>query len=445
MINSNPNLSLTKTPVQTRPAAERVKDFEEVELGYTLAEAQAEARRCLNCPDRYCAASCPAHNYIPEFIEQIRLGDLLAAWELLSRTNPFMELSGRVCPCESQCEANCTRSIKGEPVAIGRLERFVADWHRKTYGLPPEAPEANGRSAAIVGSGPAGIGCAASLVLSGFHVDIYEKSDRPGGVPVWGIPSFVLPAVHMQRQIDHLTKLGVIFHLNTEVGRDVALEQLRAQHDVVFVATGAGQCTELAIEGRALRGVVQAEDYLKNPAAYEGKTVLVLGGGNTAIDAARTAIRRGADSVSLVYRRTAQDMPAAEAEKAVAREEGVKLIEQAAPVRFLGEDGHVAALECDRMQLTAPDYPGGRNNVAPSGETLSLETDLVILALGFEPVALPGLPCDERGRAIVDKNYATELDGVYAGGDAVTGAATLIKAVAAGKDAAAAIFTRFCD
>lgn len=445
MINSNPNLSLTKTAMPARPVAERIRDFDEVELGYTLAEAQAEAHRCLNCPDRYCAASCPAHNYIPEFIEQIRLGDLLAAWELLARTNPFMELSGRVCPCESQCEANCTRAIKGEAVAIGRLERFVADWHRKTYGLPQETPEANGRSVAIVGSGPAGIGCAASLVLSGFRVDIYEKSDRPGGVPVWGIPGFVLPAVHMQRQIEHLTKLGVAFHLNTEVGRDVTLEALRAEHDAVFVATGAGKCTELAIEGRELRGVVQAEDYLKTPAAYEGKTVLVLGGGNTAIDAARTAIRRGADSVSLVYRRTAQDMPAAEAEKAIAREEGVNLIEQAAPRRLLGEEGHVAALVCDKMILTAPDYPGGRNNVAPGGETVSLDADLVILALGFEPVALPGLSCDARGRILVDKHYATEIDGVYAGGDAVTGVATLIKAVAAGKDAAAAIFTRLCD
>lgn len=445
MINRDPNMSLTKTAMQTRPAPERVKDFEEVELGYTLAEAQAEARRCLNCPDRYCAASCPAHNYIPEFIEQIRNGDLLAAWELLARTNPFMELSGRVCPCESQCEANCTRSIKGEPVAIGRLERFVADWHRKTYGLPQESPAACGRSVAIVGSGPAGLGCAASLILSGFEVDIYEKSDRPGGVPVWGIPPFVLPAVHMQRQIEHLTALGARFHLNTEVGRDIALEQLRAEHDAVFVATGAGKCTDLALEGRELTGVVQAEEYLKDSAAYEGKSVLVLGGGNTAIDTARTAIRRGAESVTIVYRRTAKDMPAAEAEKAVALEEGIHILEQTAPARFVGEGGHLTALECSKMTLTAPDYPGGRNNVAPSGETVTLAADLVILALGFEPTAVAGLPCDARGRVVVDKHYATAIDGVYAGGDVVTGAATLIRAVAAGKDAAAAIFTHLCD
>lgn len=445
MINRDPNMSLTKTAMPSRPADERVKDFEEVELGYTLAEAQAEARRCLNCPDRYCAASCPAHNYIPEFIEQIRNGDLLAAWELLARTNPFMELSGRVCPCESQCEANCTRSIKGEPVAIGRLERFVADWHRKTHGLPQESPVACGRSVAVVGSGPAGIGCAGSLVLCGFDVDIYEKSDRAGGVPVWGIPGFVLPAVHMQRQIEHLQQLGVRIHLNTEVGKDITLEQLRQEHDAVFVATGAGKCTELAVEGRELSGVVQAEDYLKNSAAYAGKTVLVLGGGNTAIDAARTAIRRGAESVTIVYRRTAKDMPAAEAEKAIALEEGIRLLEQTAPVRFVGEGGHLTAIECDKMMLTAPDYPGGRNNVAPSGETVSLAAELAILALGFEPTAVAGLPCDARGRVIVDKQYATALDGVYAGGDVVTGAATLIRAAAAGKDAAAAIFAHFCD
>ncbi len=445
MITRRPNMAPEKTAMAQRPLPERLNSFEEVYLGYTLEEAQAEAERCLNCPDRYCAVHCPAHNYIPEFIAEIRNGDLEAAWQILARTNPMMEIAGRVCPCEQQCESHCTRGIRHEPVAIGRLERFVADWYRRNRTPNDPKPEMNGRSVAVVGAGPAGLACAASLILSGFKVTVFEKSQTLGGVPVWGIPSFVLPPVHMQNQVEMLKNRGVEFRCGVELGRDIRLAQLRSEYDAVFVATGAGKPVSLIIKGWDLPGVVQAADYLKQPDAYEGKKVLVIGGGNTAIDAARCALRRGTESVKILYRRTLADMPATADEKAIALEEGAEILCRLSPAAFLGREGKLCAVECDQMALCAPDYPGGRNNVTPSGQKERLDADLAILALGFETDMLPDLPTDARGRILVSKTYATELDGVYAGGDAVTGAATLMKAVAAGKDAAAAIFTRFAE
>ena len=438
-----PNMAPTQTPDAQIPMPERLEGFDEIHLGYTLEQAQAEADRCLNCPDRYCSQHCPAHSYIPEFIAEIRKGDLDAAWELIARTNPMMEISGRVCPYENQCESHCTRAIKCEPVAIGRLERFVADWQRQHHPFDETVPAPNGTTVAIVGSGPAGLSCAASLVRSGTKVTVYEKEDRLGGIPVWGIPAFVLPPIHMERQVQMLHDLGVEFRTGTALGRDITLAELREKYDAVFLATGAGRPAELDIPGRTLAGVVQAEDYLKNPAAYPGRNVAVIGGGNTAIDAARVALRRGADRVQILYRRLAEDMPATRSEQAVAREEGAVLRELTSPVRFLGENGRLTGIECDRMALTKPDYPGGRNNSAPSGERFTEAADLAILALGFGPIPVEGVETDAEGRIVTDAQGATSLDGVYAGGDNVNGASTLMKAVAGGVTAAAAIFTRF--
>lgn len=437
-----PNMTPYKTPMANQPMPQRLDNFQEVALGYTLEQAQAEAERCLNCPDRYCSMHCPAHNYIPEFIAAIREGNLEEAWYLLSRTNPMMEISSRVCPCQQQCESHCTRGIKSEPVAIGRLERFVADWHRQHAQEENTPSQSNGHSVAIVGGGPAGLTCAFSLARSGYQVTIYEKEPVLGGVPTWGIPSFVLPKNLMQFQIDQLQQLGVTFRTNTALGQDVSLETLRGQYDAIFVATGAQKPVDVDLPGRSLIGVVQAKEYLSNPKHFSARQVLVFGGGNTAIDVARTALREGAHA-TLVYRRTKADMPATQDELAIAKEEGVELVELTAPLAFEGTDGTLNGVRCATMKLTAPDYPGGRNNVAPSGDELTIPCDLVVLALGFEPERIPDLPSDHRGRILVNKQYATSLDCVYAGGDAVTGAATLMKAVAAGKDAAAAIFSRF--
>ena len=358
-----PRFSLTKTPMPEQSVEQRLTNFDEVELGYTPEQAMQEAERCLNCPDRYCAAHCPAHNYIPEFIAEIRAGRFDRAWELLACTNPMMEISGRVCPYECQCESHCTRGIKGEPVAIGKLERFVADWHRA----------------------------------------------------------------------------------NAALERDITPDDLVHDNDVVFLASGAERPVELNLPGRKLAQVVQARDYLTHPETYSGKRVLVIGGGNTAIDAARTAVRENADSVTLVYRRSEDAMPATQQERSIAKAEGVQLKTLRSPARFVGENGTLTGLECNIMQLTAPDYPGGRPNSAPTGETETLEADLVVLALGFENLPVAGVNTDSHNHIIIGKDFSTSVDKVYAGGDAVTGAATFMKAVAAGKDAAAAIFARLCE
>ncbi len=437
MIVRRPNMKPRKTETAKQPVQERIRNFDEVDMGYTAEQAMEEAERCLNCPDRWCAMHCPAHNYIPEFIAEIRAGNFQGAWELLSLTNPLMEISGRVCPYEQQCEGHCTRGIKCEPVAIGRLERFVADWHRKNQPDVVIRQDPKGKKAAVVGAGPAGLTCALSLVTAGFDVTVYEKSGTPGGVPMWGIPSFVLPDGMMQRLFDQLIESGAKLVLNTELGKDITLEQLREENDAVFLAVGAERSVELDVPGAEL--AVQAKDYLKNKEQVSEGSVIVFGGGNTAIDAARTAFRRGAESVSIVYRRTEREMPATAEEIAIAKEEGIEILELLSPVAFSESEGRVAVL-CDAMKLTASDYPGGKNNSAPTGEKVTVLCDLAVLAFGFENVPVEGVETDSKGRIVVRKDYSTNLPGVYAGGDAVTGAATLMKAVAAGKDAAATIF-----
>lgn len=436
-----PNMSFHKTPMREQPIPERLKNFEEVALGYTVEEARQEAERCLNCPERYCARHCPAHNYIPEFIAEIRCGDLEAAWRRLSQTNPFMEVSGRVCPYECQCEGHCTRGIKSEPVAIGRLERFVADWHRKECQLKTAPIEPAGKRVAIVGAGPAGMTCALSLSNAGFQVTVYEKTGAAGGVAGWGIPPFVLPRHIVGRLFEQMIAQGVIFKANAELGRDISLAQLREENDAVFVATGAELPVSLALPGSGLPQVAQAKDYLTRPEGYDAKDVIVLGGGNTAIDAARTALRCGAESVRIVYRRMEEDMPATMEERRVAKMEGAQIIPLTAPVCFLEKDGALSGVECDVMELTEPDYPGGRNNVRPGGKRIVLDCDLAVLALGFSNLPVEGLPMDSRNRILVNKDYSTSADKVYAGGDAVNGSSTLMKAVTAGKDAAASIYS----
>ena len=441
-----PNMTPCQTPMAELPMPQRLDTFEEVSLGYTPEQAMAEAERCLNCPDRYCSAHCPAHSYIPEFIAEVRAGRFENAWELLRRTNPMMEISGRVCPCELQCQSHCTRGIKGEPVAIGRLERFVGDWHRLHHGQhAAPASQCRGKTAAVVGGGPAGLTCALSLAVAGYEVTVYEKTGQLGGIPAWGIPSFVLPGALMEHQIQQLKDLGVRFRMGTALGVDVTAEQLRGEYDAVFVATGAERAVVPAAGGLELAGVVQARDYLTEPGRYAGRTVLVFGGGNTAIDVARTALRQGADTVRLVYRRMQSDMPCTREEWSIARTEGVELVPLTAPARMVGQDGRLTGVECDRMELAPPDYPGGRNNVRPSGQQVTLACDLAVLALGFETIAVPGLPCDSAGRIRTDRRHETGVAGIFAGGDAVTGPSTLMRAVAAGKDAAAEIFARLSD
>ena len=317
-MNRRPNMAHDKTPSAQLPVWERIRSFDEVDLGYTAEEAMQEAERCLNCPDRWCAQHCPAHNYIPEFIAKVREGDFQAAWEFLSLTNPLMEISGRVCPFEQQCESHCTRGIRCEPVAIGKLERFVADWHRKNTGARAVSPESNGKRVAVVGAGPAGLTCALSLANAGFAVTVYEKSDTLGGVPIWGIPGFVLPEGMMGRLFDQLRGLGTKLVLNTELGRDITVEQLRAESDAVFIATGAERPTELNVPGGSL--AIQAKDYLQDKSNPTAGRVLVFGGGNTAIDAARTAIRRGAAGISSSVRRYTTDTLAAPKRKCLPRQ-----------------------------------------------------------------------------------------------------------------------------
>ncbi len=442
-INEHPNMSMTKTPMASLSAEERIASYDEVYLGFTEEEALAEAARCLNCPYQYCKLHCPAHNHIPEFIEEIRNKDYDAAWEILSKTNAMMDISCRVCPYEKQCESHCTRGIKGEPVAIGALERFVADWHSKHHSKTPEAPcnEKKDYHIAIVGGGPAGITCALSLALSGFDVSLYEKEDQLGGVTNWGIPSFVLPKEPMQNLIERLYTYGVKVYLETEIGVDLSFAELKEKNDAIFIATGAEKPIGLSCKGSDLPEVVQAADYLRQTDKYSGKRILVIGGGNTAIDAARTAKRqKDSEEVKILYRRTKEDMPASQAEISLAEEEGIELLTLLSPDEFLAEEGKLKGVKAAQMQLAAPDYPGGRNNVEKSGKSSLIECDLVILALGFKVAPFADLALDSDNRILVNDAMETNESMVFAGGDCVSGASTLIKASAAGKEAAAHIF-----
>ncbi len=434
------DLSPHKTPMAEQSPAQRVRNQEEVALGYTEAEARAEAERCLDCPDRWCVDGCPAHNRIPEFIAKLREGDFAAAYALLRRTNQMPGVTSRVCACEEQCERRCTRAIRSEQVAIGALERFVADWAH-AHGLDRELPPVlHLRAVAVVGAGPAGMTCACSLAKAGFQVTIFEQGELLGGIPAYVIPPFVLPGEVVSDVVGQLEQLGVELRTGCTLGKNLALGSLREDFDAVFLAVGAAASRALNVPGETLPGVHQAMHYLIDEDRTRARRVAVIGGGNTALDAARTAVRMGAERVTVVYRRTRGDMPAGRRQRALAEDEGVRFEFLASPCRITAADGALC-VELMRMRPDRPEYPGGRWMVAPAGQTFPLTADLVIAATGFTSAPVAGVALRENGCIAVDEHYRTSLPGVWAGGDAVTGMRTVAAAVNAGRAAAVEIFS----
>lgn len=451
------NNQMTKTPMPSQEPDVRNKNFKEVALGYTEEMAVNEAQRCLNCKNKPCVAGCPVNVRIPEFIAKVAEGDFAGAYEVITSTNSLPAVCGRVCPQETQCEGKCVRGIKGEPVAVGRLERFVADWHREHIGNDKvEKISSNGKKAAVVGAGPAGLTAAGDLVNKGYEVTVFESLHKEGGVLVYGIPEFRLPKDIVAYEIDTLRKKGVTFYHNVVVGRSLDIQDLFDEgYDAVFVGTGAGLPKFMNIEGENLVGVYSANEYLTRINLMKGyldeydtpikkhKQVAVVGGGNVAMDAARCAKRMGAE-VHVIYRRGRDEMPARAEEIEHAEEEGIQFHLLNNPVRILGdENNYVSQIECIKMELGEPDASGRRRPVAIEGSEFTLDVDGVIMALGTSLNQLivettEGLDeNDWGGIQINDETGACTREGVFAGGDAVTGAATVIKAMGAGKLAAA--------
>ncbi len=457
-----PNMSMTKTPMPEQDANVRNKNFKEVSLGYTAEMAVEEAKRCLNCKKPQCVEGCPVNIRIPEFISKVAEGDFAAAYEVITSTNALPALSGRVCPQESQCESKCVRGVKGEPVAIGRLERFVADWYRENVNKMPEKPESNGIRVAVVGSGPAGLTCASELAKKGYAVSIFEALHTAGGVLVYGIPEFRLPKAIVANEIKKLEAMGVEVMTNMVIGKVLSIDELfEMGYKAIFVGSGAGLPMFMHIPGEALKGVMSANEYLTRinlMKAYNeesdtpvivSKAVAVVGGGNVAMDAARCAKRLGAEHVYIVYRRGEAEMPARLEELHHAKEEGIELCTLCNPTQLLDDgNGRVGAMECVRMELGEPDASGRRRPVEIPDSAFTLAVDTVIMALGTSPNPLirsttPGLETNKKGCLVVNEENMTTREGVYAGGDAVTGAATVILAMGAGKKAAAAIDASF--
>ncbi|MCL2544771.1 MAG: NADPH-dependent glutamate synthase [Clostridia bacterium] len=441
------------------PAAERARCFSEVALGYDDEQAVAEAGRCLRCPKPPCVAGCPVAVAIPAFIAAVAEKDFAGAYGAIRASNSLPAVCGRVCPQETQCERLCVRAKRGQPVAIGNLERFAADRHLREGAEKPAVPPDNGKRVAVVGAGPAGLTCAGALRQLGYGVTVFEALHRPGGVLTYGIPEFRLPKALVAAEVAQLEALGVELELNAVVGRTVLIDELLAEgYGAVFVGSGAGLPRFLGIPGEDFSGVYSANEFLTRlnlMGAYRedsytpvkrGKRVAVIGGGNVAMDAARCALRLGAE-VTVVYRRTVEDMPAREEEIRHAMEEGVAFVTLVAPEEILGQDGWVRALRVAPMKLGEPDA-SGRRSPKPSGEpSREIACDQVILAIGGSPNPLlasvtEGLQTDAGGCLIIDGNGMTARDAVYAGGDAVTGSATVILAMGAGRDAAAAIHAR---
>jgi glutamate synthase (NADPH/NADH) small chain len=451
------DMRLDKVPIAEQEPDVRAKNFKEVTLGYSLEKAVREAMRCLNCKNKPCMNGCPVGVRIPEFIAKVAEGDMEAAYEIIKTTNSLPAVCGRVCPQENQCEGKCVRGIKGEPVAIGRLERFVADYMR---GKEPEVvlPEPNGHKVAIIGAGPSGLTAAGDLAKLGYEVTVFEAFHTAGGVLMYGIPEFRLPKTIVQHEIDNLTKMGVKIMTNMVIGKVLSVDELfEMGYEAVFVGSGAGLPRFMGIDGEGLIGVYSANEYLTRinlMKAYKkeyatpimkSQKVAVVGGGNVAMDAARSALRIGAKKVYVVYRRSLDELPARKEEVHHAMEEGVEFLTLNNPVELLGDDnGRVRAMVCRKMELGEPDESGRRSPVAVEGSDYELDVDTVIMAIGTSPNPLirnttPGLDVNKRGCLIVDDTEATTKKGVYAGGDAVTGAATVILAMGAGKKAAAAI------
>lgn len=456
-VQSMPNMQLTKTPAKEQDPKVRAKNFKEVSSCYTEEEALNEAQRCLNCKNKPCVSGCPVGVRIPEFIEKIREGCISEAYDIIKTTNGLPAVCGRVCPQESQCESKCVRGIKGEPVGIGRLERFCADYMADKASAP-EKPQPNGHRVAIVGSGPSGLSCASDLAKLGYEVTVFEAFHTAGGVLMYGIPEFRLPKATVQREIDGLKALGVKVETDMVIGKILSVDELFEDgFEAVFIGTGAGLPNFMGIPGESLVGVFSANEYLTRtnlmkayledydtPIAKSSK-VAVVGGGNVAMDAARSALRLGADKVYIVYRRSADEMPARREEVHHAGEEGIEFKYLTNPTEIL-DDGNcrVKGLKCVKMELTEPDQSGRRGVRPIENSEFEIEADAVIMAIGTSPNPLirsttPGLETNRRGCFIVDENMLTSREGVYAGGDAVTGAATVILAMGAGKQAAKAI------
>ena len=452
-----PNMSLKKNEMPSQAPDVRNKNFLEVALGYTAEQAIDEAKRCLNCKNKPCVGGCPVKIYIPEFIAKVAEGEFEEAYKIISRSSSLPAVCGRVCPQESQCEQKCVRGIKGEPVAIGRLERFVADWHNENSAEKPVKPQSNGHKVAVVGSGPSGLACAGDLAKKGYEVTVFEALHTAGGVLVYGIPEFRLPKDIVKKEIETLRELGVKIETNVIIGKTISIDELMGEYgyESVFIGSGAGLPRFMNIPGENLNGVYSANEFLTRVnlmKAYKedsstpiqrGKRVVVVGGGNVAMDAARSAKRLGAD-VSIVYRRTEAELPARHEEVEHAKEEGIAFKLLTNPIEVKGKDGWVSGIVCQRMELSEPDESGRARPVAVEGSEFEIEADSVIMAIGTSPNPLiksttKGLETERWGGIIADENGLTSREGVYAGGDAVTGAATVILAMGAGKTAAAAI------
>ena len=453
------NMDPKKHPMPSQDPLVRNKNFKEVALGYDEATAIEEAKRCVHCKNKPCVAGCPVAVDIPAFIALVAEGKFEEAYEVIQRTSSLPAVCGRVCPQETQCEGKCTRGIKGEPVGIGRLERFVADWHMKNGSAEPVKPESNGHKVAVVGSGPAGLTCAGDLAKRGYDVTVFEALHVAGGVLVYGIPEFRLPKDIVRREVDGLKALGVKIETDSVIGRVLTIEELKEEYgfEAVFLGTGAGLPKFMNIPGEGAKGVFSANEYLTRTnlmKAYEegsetpilhAKRIAVVGGGNVAMDAARCAKRLGADIVYIVYRRSEAELPARREEVEHAKEEEIIFKLLTNPVEILTDkDDNVVGLKCIQMTLGEPDASGRRRPVEVPGSEFTMDVDCVIMALGTSPNPLlkqttSGLETQRRGEIVTDENGKTSLEGVYAGGDAVTGAATVILAMGAGKTAAKAI------
>ena len=446
----------------------RAKNFKEVALGYSPETAVAEAKRCLNCKNRHCVEGCPVNIAIPDFITKVKSGDFEGAYDIISQSSSLPAVCGRVCPQETQCESKCTLGIKFEPVGIGRLERFVADRHNANNAAEPKIPQPNGRKVAVVGSGPSGLACAGDLAKKGYKVTVFEALHLAGGVLVYGIPEFRLPKDIVKKEVETLKKYGVDVETNVVIGKTITIDELFEDgYEAVFVGSGAGLPNFMGIAGGSLKGVYSANEFLTRAnlmKAYaenaqtpimHAKNVAVVGGGNVAMDAARTALRLGAENVYIVYRRSMDELPARKEEVEHAQEEGIKFEILRNPVEILGynnvadrrdiKNGFVTGIKLIKCELGEPDERGRRRPVEIEGSEYVLPVDCVIMAIGTSPNPLiknttDGLEVNRRGGIIIEESTgATSKEGVYAGGDAVTGAATVILAMGAGKTAAKAI------
>lgn len=453
-----PNMDPKKTPMPVQDPNVRRSNFEEVAMGYSEEDAIYEAQRCLHCKHQPCVSGCPVNIHIPDFIEKVKDGDFEGAYQVISLTSSLPAVCGRVCPQENQCEKHCVRGIKHEAVGIGRLERFVADYHREHTQEKPVKPQSNSHKVAIVGAGPSGLTCAGDLAKKGYEVTIFEALHEAGGVLMYGIPEFRLPKDIVRKEIENLKALGVNIVTNFVVGRSDTIDALMEEDgfEAVFVGSGAGLPRFMNLEGENLKGVFSANEFLtrinlmkaykedSNTPIYHPKKCVVVGGGNVAMDAARCARRLGAE-VHIVYRRSMEELPARKEEVEHAQEEGIIFDLLNNPVKVIGDDqGWVSHVECIKMELGEPDASGRRRPIPVEGSEFQIEADCMIMAIGTSPNPLirsttPGLEVNRRGCLVVDENEMTTKDGVYAGGDAVTGAATVISAMGAGKKAASSI------